>query len=250
MTEGSVQYPYTADLPLTVLRKNAANPNEQDERTFNTLVESVAEEGWVEPMASVVPDGDGTFEIVGGHHRFDAATVLGHESAPCWVLDPDKFDRDRRDWTMVKVNVLQGKLNPAKFTALYDRMVKAYGAEVLQSLMGFTSDDAFQKMYVEVKKALPKELQDALDAQKGEIKTIDDLSLVLNRLFREFGETLPSNFMVFSWAGKDVMWIRADDRLWKAVSEIARQVKADGQDMTEVMGGLLDGRLEAVTTAP
>jgi hypothetical protein len=247
------QFPYLAELPLDRLDKNIANPNEQDERTFNATVESIQEEGWIQPMASVVPFGEylpGTeygwqrFTIVAGHHRFDAATVLAYDTGPCWVLDPAKFDEDRQAWTMVKANIITGKLNPAKFTSLYERIVKTYGAEVTQALMGFTSEDAFQKVYVEVKRALPPQLQAALDQQKGEIKTIDDLSLVLNRLFREFGETLPSNFMVFSWAGKDVLWVRTDDRLWAAITKIAEHVKEDGTDMAVVLGDLLENRLE------
>jgi 5,10-methylenetetrahydrofolate reductase len=101
----------------------------------------------------------------------------------------------------VKDNLISGKLNPEKFASLYDRMARKYDAEVLQRLMGFTSTDAFQKLYGTVKSSLPKELQDALDDVKDEIKTVDDLSLVLNRLFRDHGETLDSNMMVFSCAG-------------------------------------------------
>lgn len=228
------EYPHLADLAVADLMKNAANPNEQDERMFNATVESIQEEGWIQPCCTVVRVDD-AWEIVSGHHRYDAAVVLGHEQVPCWVLDPEKFDKDRRDWVMVKANVIAGQLNPAKFTALYERMVQTYGGEVLQALMGFTDDDAFRKVYQDVRKSLPPELAKALDATKDEIKTIDDLSLVLNRLFREHGETLPSNMMVFSWAGKDVLWVRCSDDLWKVVTEMAKRTAENKMDMSEVM---------------
>lgn len=250
------EYPYLTDLPLDDLVKNAANPNEQDERMFNATVESIQEEGWIQPCCTVV-EVDGKWEIVSGHHRYDAAVVLGFETVPCWVLDPEKFDKDRRDWVMVKANVIAGQLNPAKFTALYERMVNTYGAEVLQALMGFTDEDAFRKVYQDVRKALPPELAKALDATKDEIKTIDGLALVLNRLFREYGENLPSNFMTFSWAGKDVLWVQCDTRLWKAVKAIEAAVVKGKLDMTEVLGEALDGvagslneRVEKVESAP
>jgi hypothetical protein len=233
-----VTYPYADDLAVDSLRKNAANPNEMDDRTFNALCESIQEEGWTEPV-TVVPSGD-EYVIVGGHHRFDAAVTLGMERVPCWVLDPAKFDEDRQGWNLVKMNVLRGQLNPSKFTALYERMVKTYGAEVLQSLMGFTSEDAFKKMYQDVRKSLPPELAKALDSTKDEIKTIDDLSLVLNRLFREHGETLPTNLMVFSWGGKDVLWVRCSDDLWKVVTGMAKRTVEDEGDMSQVL-------LEALT---
>ena len=235
MTVGVEVQPSIEWLSVDVLVPNAENPNEQDERMFNATVASIEEEGWVQPCASVVPLEAGTYEIVAGHHRWEAARVLGHETVPCWVLDPVKFDKDRRDWNVVKMNLIAGKTNPEKFARLYERMVKAYDAETLQALMGFTSEDAFKKVYKGVRDALPKELQDALEDVKDEIKTIDDLSLVLNRLFRDHGETLPSNMMVFSWAGKDVLWVRADDDLWKIVKGMADEVTATSGDMTALL---------------
>ena len=249
MTE-TAEYPRLVHLPITALRKNDRNPNEQDERTFNALCQSIQDEGWVEPMATVAElldengEGTGEYEIVGGHHRYDASLVLGIHSGPCWVLDPEKFDSDRRNITMVKVNILKGKLNPAKFTSLYNDMVKVYGAEVLQAQMGFTSEDAFKSLYQNIKRNLPPELAKALENQKDEIKTIDDLSLVLNTLFREHGETLPSNMMVFSHAGKDVLWIRADKELWDIVSTTAKMVAGEEGDMQARMLELLTAGLK------
>lgn len=240
-----LEYPRIETVKISKLVKNTRNPNEQDERTFNALCQSIQDEGWVEPMATVVPllddsgDLSGEYEIVGGHHRYDASTVLGIEEGPCWVLDPAKFDSDRRNWTMVKVNILKGKLNPTKFTSLYNDMVKVYGAEVLQAQMGFTNEDAFKSLYQNVKRNLPPELAKALDDSKDEIKTIDDLSAVLNNLFREHGETLPSDMMVFSFGGKDVLWVRCDKELWDIVSTEAKMVATDKGNMKDRVKELL-----------
>jgi hypothetical protein len=236
MTETTeLTYPRMETIPTSKLRKNKDNPNEQDERTFNALCQSIQDEGWVEPMATAVPAEDGFYDIVGGHHRHDAAEVLGIEDGPVWLLDPEKFDKDRQNWTMVKVNILKGKLNPSKFTKLYQDMVAVYGAEVLQAQMGFTSEDGFKALFQDVRRNLPPELAKALDSQKDEIKTIDDLSLVLNRLFREHGETLPSDMMVFSFGGKDVLWVRADKELWQAVTTIGKTVASKGESMNDRM---------------
>jgi hypothetical protein len=238
----------TVELPLTRLRKNDANPNEEDDRSFNALVASIVEDGWIQPMASVVPVGQydvddpygwQEFDIVAGHHRFDAAEVLGMESGPCFLLDPAKYDSDRQKWSMIKTNLIAGKLNPDKFTKLYNDMAARYDAEVLQELMGFTSADAFQKLWVGVKSSLPPELADALEKVKDEVRTVDDLSLVLNRLFREYGETLPSNVMAFSWGGKEVMWVLCNARLWAAVSAMKKRVVGDGGDMAEALADAL-----------
>lgn len=225
------EYPYMETLPLQLIDKNELNPNEQDERTFNALCESLQEEGWVEPMATVVSKPDGRYTIVSGHHRTDAALALGMIDGPCLILDPDVFDADRQNWTMVKVNNIRGKLSKTKFTRLYNEMAREYSSEELQTRMGFVDEDAFKAVYEETRKGLSPELQKRLDEQKDEIKTIDDLSLVLNRLFREHGEELQSNMMVFSFLGKDVLWIRADEELWNLVSGVASQTLKERGDM-------------------
>ena len=210
---------------------NTENPNQQDDATFNALVREIQREGWTQPVQAVFDHARGKHEIVAGEHRWRAARILQCK-VPVLPLPPEEFDRDRRDWVMVKDNLLKGHLNPEKFTQLYNRMVKKYDGEVLKALMGFTSDDAFQKVYQEVRRTLPPEMQAALDATKDEIRTIDDLSTVLNRLFRDHGETLDSNFMVFSYGGKDVIWVRADADLWKRVKAMADSAKKDQGDLT------------------
>jgi ParB/RepB/Spo0J family partition protein len=221
------------------LQPNRDNPNQQDDATFNALVSSIETEGWTQPVQAVKV---GEFwEIVAGEHRWRAARVLDCK-VPVIELPADDFDQDRRDWNLVKDNILRGSLNPEKFARLYDRMAQKYDAEVLQSLMGFTSTDAFSKVYKEVRDALPDALKDALDAAKDEIKTIDGLAAVLNRLFTEFGETLPSNIMTFSWGTKDVLWIQCDSELWKTVKAIADDVSESGESMTDRMKQLLHSR--------
>jgi hypothetical protein len=221
-------------LDVDELVPNAENPNQQDDETFNGLVQAIQSEGWTDPVKAVWDEARGKYEIVGGEHRWRAAKVLACK-VPTIVLPPEQFGRDRRDWTMVKDNLLRGRLNPEKFAKLYERMAARYDAEVLQSLMGFTSETAFQKVYKEAKAGLPPELQAALDAAKDEIKTIDDLSMVLNRLFREHGETLPSDFMVFSWGGKDVIWVRADRELFELVSEMGADCDRDGTSLSDAL---------------
>jgi hypothetical protein len=237
-------FPRTVTLPLSLLRKNEANPNVQDDRTFNATVQSIEEEGWLQPMCSAVPVGKydpdsefgwEEFTIVAGHHRFDAAGVIGSEEGPVWLLDPEKFDADRQAWAMVKSNIIAGRLNPEKFTTLYNSLQKRYDSDVLQQLMGFTTEDAFRKVWKGIKSSLPKELQDELAKTKDEIRTIDDLSLVLNRLFREHGETLDSDYMVFSWGGRDVFWVRASPKLMSAMkawgSEVEGSLAAEVEEL-------------------
>lgn len=219
---------------------NMENPNEQDDRTFNALVRTVEKEGWTVPATVVFDEARQKYEIVGGEHRWRAAKILGSK-LPCIVLPNDEWDRDRRDVNVVKDNLLRGKLNPEKFTALYNRMAQKYDAEVLQALMGFTTEDAFKRVYKEVQRNLPPGLQEALEGAREEIKNIDDLSLLLNRIFRDHGETLDSNMMTFTFGGKEVLWIRADKHLWTEVTALSKMVVDNHLDMAEVIGRELGG---------
>jgi len=264
VAEAVSKYPYGAMVPLAKLRKNAANPNEMTDEEFNALCDSLSTEGWVSPC-TLVPGWDGVdfapedaepaaepdrdpdwFEIVGGHHRADAAGVLDMETVGGWVLDPVQFSQDRRDTNLVKLNIIHGQLNPVKFSQLYDRLRKRYDGDVLKVMMGFTGEDAFQKIYRETRAGLPPDLQKALDASKAEIRTIDDLSTVLNKLFNEFGETLDSNYMVFSWGTREVFWVRADPGLWKVLSKVREVVDERHYDMSVVATAALNGWAKAI----
>ena len=211
---------------------------------FNALVASIEEDGWTVPL-SVVDQGDGLYKIVGGEHRWRAARVLAYDTVPCVLLDPNLFDADRRAWHMVRQNIVHGKLNPERFAQLYERMAKQYDSDVLQALMGFTSSDAFQKVYKEARDALPEALQKALDKQKDEIKTIDGLAAVLNGLFREFGETLDSDFMVFGWGSKDILWTMVRRRkTWDTITAAAREADQRGLSFAEVVATALTSHQE------
>ena len=226
---------------------NPENPNQQDDRTFNALVREMEREGWTQPL-QVVEQEDGQYQIVAGEHRWRAARILQWR-CPVIVLPREAWEQDRRDMVMVKDNLLKGRLNPEKFTALYNRLAERYDGEVLQTLMGFTSEDAFKRVYQQVKRNLPPGLRDALARTKDEIKTIDDLSLVLNKLFREHGETLDSNYMVFSYGGRDVLWVRADKDLWKTVTGIAEEARVNGEGAETAFARRLEhGATEPVPT--
>jgi hypothetical protein len=227
---------------------NMANPNEQDDATFSALVKSIQDDGWANVVTAVeIPQtseevmtlAKPRYQIVAGEHRWRAAIALGCR-APVLPLPAAQWEQDRQKWMLVKDNILSGKLNPTKFALLYQEMAERYDAEVLQSLMGFTSQDAFQKLYKDTRDALPPELQKALDASKTEIKTIDDLSTVLNRLFAEYGETLPSNFMVFSWGKRDVFWVRAGKELWTQVNRAKARIERLGLDASQVFEEALE----------
>lgn len=214
---------------LEDIEPNEWNPNVQDDETFNLLCENIQEIGFVEPLL-VVPAG-AKFRIISGEHRFHAARMLGMNSVPCVVATD--FDEDAQKLQTVRMNLIKGALDPEKFTRLYNEMAAKYDAEALKRLMGFTDDAAFQKVYQEVKAGLPDELAEQLEKAKDDLKTIDDLAVVLNTLFTKYGSTLQYSFMVFTWGGKVHTMVRLHQGLRKKLDGLQAYCSENGVDINE-----------------
>lgn len=105
--------------------------------------------------------------------------------------------------------------------------------------MAFTDPTELSMMIDSTRDSLPPDMRDAFDKAKGEIKTVDDLSLVLNRLFTQFGDTLPFNFMILDFGGKEHIWLRMEPGEHRMVKERARECMAHGVTFDSVVTRLL-----------
>lgn len=222
----SVEY-----IDIGLLDPSNWNPNMQTESVFNALTENIREIGMTEPLM-VSPRGDGRYLIVSGQHRWEACKVLGYEQIPVYVMD--EFDDDKAKFQTVRMNVLKGKLDPVKFTKLYEEMALKYGGDITKQMMGMLDEKEFQKLYVNVKKELPKELQKKLQDAKGEIKNVDDLSRILNEMFSKYGDTLKNNYMVFQYGGKTHVWVMMSNKLKVTlVDHLLEEIHAGNYDLSE-----------------
>lgn len=194
-------------LHVDILHANNHNPNKQKDIVFNKLVENMQEIGFVEPvMVRPHPEKEDEYEIVSGHHRVEAAKIIGFEEVPC-IVQHD-FDEDMAKFQLVRMNVLRGELDPMRFTKLFNEMAEKYGDDLTKDMMAMVDMKAFDKLYVDVKKELPPELQKKLENTKKEIKDVDGLSRILNEMFSNFGNTLDYNFMIFKYSDKEQLWIQ------------------------------------------
>ena len=232
------------------IRPNAWNPQEMDDKEFNALAESMAE-GMIDPI-QIVPLAEGDpkgakYVILGGEHRWEVAKTLGWENIPCIVLTDERFaDEDLQKFITLRMNVIRGKINPEKFRDMYEEMVERYDHEALQQLMGFADSDQFDKLVGGVKDALkatglpPEALQEFAEVVE-EMKTVDDLSNILNRLFTKYGDTLKNHFMVFAFGGKEHLFIKCDKALWKKVKDLSAQTLEERISITSVLNDMFDG---------
>lgn len=231
-------------LSIDSLQLMGENPNEQSDAVFNNLVENIQEIGMVEPiMVAPVVDEDGSqvagqYRIVSGEHRFEACRLLDYKEIPCIVQE--NFDDDMAKFQLVRMNMLKGKLNPVKFTQLYTEMADKYGDELVKVAMGLVDEDAFNKLFIDVQRELPQELQDKMNEAKEDIKNVDDLSRILNEMFSTYGDTLQNNFMIFQYGGKTHLWVMMDkDLKTKLVDETLGEIKAGGYDIAEYFKRLI-----------
>lgn len=200
------------EIPIEKIKPNPWNPNVMSTEVFNALVENIKEIGMVEPIMLVPdPDEEGTYLVISGEHRWEAMKLLDYKTAPSIIRE--EFDMDMQKFQTVRMNVLKGRMDPVKFTQLFDEMAEKYGEEMTKELMSFVDEKSFKDLYMEVKRELPKDMQDQLESSKKEIKTVDDLSRILNELFSKFGNTLDNNFMIFTYGGKVHLWVLMESDL-------------------------------------
>jgi hypothetical protein len=212
-------------IPISKIVLSDDNPNEEDDRTFDILVERIRTDGFDEPV-HVIPFGD-KFKMVSGEHRFKAAKLLKFTAIPA-VIKHD-WDEDKRKIELVARNQVRGQLNPERFTKLFDEVAKSArhkDKELLKQQMGFTKKDVFEKVYKQVSANLPAAQRKQLEESKEEIKSIDDLSSVLNKIFKDNGSQLDSGFMVFSFGGKNHHYIPTDSELDKLIVALEKHCQS------------------------
>ena len=202
-------------IDIEKIKPNEWNPNAMDDITFNRLTEEIETVGMIDPI-QVVPLDDGTFRILGGEHRYQACKILGYDELPCVILGDEKFkDEDLQKFLTMRLNIIKGDLNPERFVDLYNEMADKYNEDSLQHLMGYTNDQAWDKLTTGIREALKDsgmsdDELDKFDAASEEIKTVDDLSVILNEMFTKHGDTLKHSFMVFTFGKKDHIYVTMD----------------------------------------
>jgi hypothetical protein len=150
--------------------------------------------------------------IIDGEHRYTAAMLMDMAEIPCIVSESLADDEDLQKFQTMRMNQIRGSLNRKKFQAMVEDLAKRHSISEIAEGMAFDDEDYLQSMISDARASLPPEMKGEFDKAKEEIKTVDDLSLVLNRLFTKYGSTLPCNFMIMDFGGKEHLWVRFKDR--------------------------------------
>ncbi len=211
------------EIPIEKITPNLWNPNQMDEKEFNQLVRNMQELPGAVPI-TVVEKKDGTFMIIGGEHRWKSARLTGEQVMGAMVYKEEDVSEDYAKFQTMRLNVIHGKVNPQKFVELYQSLSSKYAEDALKDMMGFVNQAEWDKLLAKVRSGLPnKNLKERFDQVKEKIKTVQDLSTILNQLFTKYGSTLPYSFMVFDFGGKENLWIRVGKPLYSTLKMAANE---------------------------
>lgn len=237
------------NLGVDKLIANKLNPNKMSDAEFNMLYDNMEQVGFVDPIF-VRDNGAGTYRVIGGHHRLEVAKLIGYDAVPCTVIDDPEFDEDMEKFQMVRMNVIRGKMSPQKFMDLYNSLNGKYAEQVMSDSFGFAEEEEFKKLVTSMSKSLPKDMQKEFAKAAQEIKTIDGLTTLLNKMFTEHGDTLPHGYMVVDFGGKDSIWLRLETNTRKDFLMLGQMVMDKNRTMDDVLGRLIQrlakGELEDV----
>ena len=202
------------------------NPNEQDTHTFNLLVKKIKEQyANPETMDQAIhicpnPEIDGRFINFSGNHRLKAVKFLGGVRIQATLFF----------WPLQKVieeavsdNLVKGSTNSEKFTKLVNWYANKWKVSVedIAPKWGFQKEAEFYKNYKRAQTEQLKKLDDQIKTEsKDKLQKIENLSFVLNKLFREYGSTLDQEFMFFMFGDKLHMMVWMDAELQQSVKRI------------------------------
>jgi len=251
------------EIPVSLIDPNPLNPNRMKPRAFDLLVNNLQEMGFTDAALMRAKDialfneirlkhgddrakiraelieKDCRFETIGGHHRIDGAKYLGFEDVPATIpTDPD-FTEEFANFQMIRHNVIRGEMDPEQFVTLYAQYAGKYDDDLLQELFGFAEEAEFKRLITATAKGLPKEMQDKFKDAAKEVKTIDGLARILNKLFTDHGDTLPFGYLVFDYGNEDSVWVRCEKPTIKAIYVVGDICKEHQVTMDDVLGRIV-----------
>lgn len=224
------------------------NAQHQNEKTFNMLVDDILDNGVITAL-TVVPITDSKYQILAGEHRWRAARVAGEEELPCLVLVDAKFSQEEmKQLLTVRLNSLQGKLNPEKFFKIYNPLVQKHGKDTMQRLLGFADDKILKSLKKQVsagmKKILPKEMHQDLEKATAEVTAVEDLNLIVQNMFQQYGKTVNQGFMVFTHGSQEHVYINMNKKIKKSMDKALSYCRTTGTNINDFLAPLFAERIE------
>jgi ParB/RepB/Spo0J family partition protein len=120
-------------IALDKLAAHPDNPNQQSKVNFAKLVRNIERTGRYEPLiVRPCPKKAGFYQIINGHHRWQALSELGYVAADCIVWD---VDDEQTDILLATLNRLGGSDVLARKVRLLERLKNKSGSRELAKLL-------------------------------------------------------------------------------------------------------------------
>jgi len=234
----------TRMIPLNEIYEFEGNPNEEATLVFNNLLLEIQEDGFDQPLIVVdrmrIENKPG-WSVVSGNHRYRALKLHGYTHADCVVKD---WDVEKAKIKVIRRNLIAGQLNNERFTRMVDSIRTPYTPDQIADVLGFGDVDKFAKHY---KKQNEREARAAGDTSMGDpTKLVEGMTVLLNKLFTEYGDTVPNSFMYFLNGGRIHLAVQTNTQLRRVVNRIAKRCMNEHLDINLILAGALTLGLSAL----
>jgi hypothetical protein len=123
--------------------------------------------------------------------------------------------------------------------------MKGIDEALLKIQLGFTEQQAFKKLYNTVEKSVTPAQRKKLQEAKETIKSVDDLSSILNNIFKENGTELDNGFLVFSYGGKKHHYVPIDKETEALISSLEKECNEQGTPLGDLFKSMIRQRIKA-----
>jgi len=112
------------ELDIEKIKPNRHNPRKFfDEEKLKELSESIKDHGIIQPLV-VVPNDDGTYELIAGERRLRASKLAGLNKVPVIIRKADELER--LELALIE-NIQRSDLNPIEEAEAYQKLNDEFG---------------------------------------------------------------------------------------------------------------------------
>ncbi len=228
-------------LPVDKMRPNPWNPQKMSVREYDLLLDNIRSRGFLEPGLTIEIKKEKKldyYRILGGEHRWKAALDLKMPEMPCVVLPARSLTEAEQKKLVVRMNKIRGNLSIVQFNELFQEMIKKgeIRPETAAWELGFGDEDQFFMMVENARQQLPAgPARREFDGKKQDVKTIDELRLLVEKLLRKYGNTLQANYMIISFGEQRHLWIRTTEKVLSSIEKKANAFLQQGFSFDSVL---------------
>jgi len=241
-------------VPVESIQRNPRQPREQfDAKDLNELAASIREHGVIQPLI-VSPGKEGTYTLIAGERRLEAAKLVGLRTVP--AISRQASDRELLELALIE-NIQRAELNPLEEAEAYRQLTEEFGLSheevalrVGKSRPAVTNTMRLLQLSVAVKKVLiegyaheDEEDQDAKEQAESKFRLSEGHARALLRLPSHQAQEAALKTVL---GGK--LNVRQTEELvkrWGGVKKSSTQKKVLSPEVTE-----LEKRLEESLETP